>query len=77
MPAKQRGQNSKTLQQTQTNVCLFSLYLDLKGMNHDLHQHLLVGQEAVQVKTLALYRLPNKKVSFKTQALKKNCKKCF
>lgn len=36
------------------------LYLDLKGVNHDLHQHLLVRQQAVQVESLTLYRLPSK-----------------
>lgn len=32
-------------------------YLDLEWMHHDLHQHLLVRQEAVEVQALALYSL--------------------
>lgn len=33
------------------------LYLDLEWMHHDLHQHFLVRQEAVQIQTLAFYSL--------------------
>lgn len=32
-------------------------YLDLEWMHHDLHKHLLVRQEAVQVQALALHSL--------------------
>lgn len=43
------------------------LYLYLKRMHHDLHQHLLVGQEAIQVQALALYtlRISNQTITFK------------
>ena len=36
--------------------------LNLQWMHHDLHQHLLVGQKAVQVKALALHRLLKKRL---------------
>lgn len=47
------------------------LYLDLEWMHHDLHQHLLVRQEAVQVQALALYslRIFNQTISFKTRKI--------
>lgn len=34
-----------------------AIYLDLEWMHHDLHQHLLVRQEAVQAQALALHSL--------------------
>lgn len=33
------------------------LYLDLEWMDHNLHQHLLIRQEAIKVQALALYSL--------------------
>lgn len=32
-------------------------YLYLKRMNHDLHQHLLIRKQTVQIQTLTLYSL--------------------
>lgn len=53
-------------------------YLDLEWMHHDLHEHLLVWKEAVQVQTLALYSLrvldKNSKGIFNTQDYKTESK---
>jgi len=36
-------------------------YLYLQRVNHDLHQHLLIRKQTVQIQTLTLYSLQNTK----------------
>lgn len=44
-------------------IFLFTImpYLYLKRVNHDLHQHLLIRKQTVQIQTLTLHSLQNNK----------------
>lgn len=60
---------------TESDYSPWMLYLNLEWMHHDLHQHLLVRQEAVQVQALALHslRIYNQKMSFSHMTAMYSC----